>query len=170
MDEEYLRNNLSAISDVGGNPDALKSWKTTHRSLKRRGAMYADFTNRMTPLTVGKNTFQGLSFSQARTEKVIRKIVKGLHFHHTKQRLPENAQIQVYYQPENTLDDLLKNHMRFKGRYGDSFSYAAAYAQEGDSIWWLTFYKSILFIVVVGENLASDNQSGDETPQPPQQG
>jgi hypothetical protein len=164
--EEYLRNSLSAISDAGGNPDALKSWKTTHRSLKRRVAMYTDFKNRMSPLTVGNYVFQGLSFSQERTEKVIQKIIKGLHYHHTKERLPENASIEIHYQPKEILEDLLKTNTRFKGRYGNSCSYAAAYAEEGDSIWWLTFYKSNLFIAIVKVTPDADGQSnGDQKPQ-----
>jgi hypothetical protein len=111
--------------------------------------MYADFKNRMSPLTIGNYVFQGLSFSQERTEHVIQKIIKGLHYHHSKERLPENASIEIHYQPKEILEELLRNNPRFKGRYGDSFSYAAAYAKEGDSIWWLTFYKSILFIAIV---------------------
>jgi hypothetical protein len=83
MDEEYIRNAFAPISNVSANADALQAWKKTHRSMKRRAALYADFLRRTFPVTVGGIKLPGLKFSQARTEKVMRKIVLGLHYHHT---------------------------------------------------------------------------------------
>jgi hypothetical protein len=49
MDEEYVRNSLSAISNVGANKDAHYAWKATHRALMRRPALNADFKGRIAP-------------------------------------------------------------------------------------------------------------------------
>lgn len=53
----------------------------------------------------------------------------------------------MFYQPGNLLEELLK-HAQYKGYFGDSCSYAGAVSPEGDAIWWISFYASLLFIVV----------------------
>jgi len=143
-----VRNSFAAISNLSGNADALQAWKASHRSLKYRKALYADFLKRVTPVELGGKTLLGLGFSQERTEKVLRKIVLGLHFHHTGSMLPPDIPMTVYFQPENTLEDLIK-HWKYVGRYGNTVSYAGAYTVDGDSFWWLTFYQSVLAIVTV---------------------
>jgi hypothetical protein len=132
-DEEYIRNSFAPISNLTANKDALQAWKKTHRSMKRRAAMYADFLKRTFPIAVGARTILGLSFSQERTDKVIRKMVLGLHYHHTGVRLPSDVKMHVYFQPSKILDDLLK-HRKYVGRYGNTVSYAGAIAIEGDSV------------------------------------
>jgi hypothetical protein len=148
MDEEYIRNAFAPISNLSANADALQAWKKTRRSMKRRTALYADFLKRTFPVPIVGGTLPGLSFSQARTEKVIRKIVLGLHYHHTGVRLPNNVEMTVHFQPDKILEELIK-HWRYTGYYGNTFSYAAAFAAEGESVWWLSFYQSILIIVGV---------------------
>src|SRR5258707_4205943 len=88
MDEEYVRNAFAPISNVSASTDALQAWKKTHRSIKRRPALHSDFMQRIFPVSIGGVNLSGLSFSQARTEKVMRKIVLGLHYHHTGVVLP----------------------------------------------------------------------------------
>jgi len=153
--EEYVRNSFAAISNLSGNADAFQAWKTAHRSLKYRQALYADFLKRLTPVEMGGKTFPGLEFSQERTEKVLRKIVLGLHYHHTGSMLPPDTPMTVYFQPNSILEDLLK-HRKYIGRYGNTVSYAGAYAVEGDSVWWLTFYQSVLAIVTVNLTPVAD--------------
>lgn len=123
LDEEYVRNAFAPISNVTGSADALQAWKKTHRSIKRRPAMYADFTKRMIPVKAGAATLPGLTFSQARTEKVMRKIVLGLHYHHTGKRLPDDVEMDVYFQPEKLLEDLLQ-HRQYNGYYGNTITRA----------------------------------------------
>jgi hypothetical protein len=161
MDEEYVRNAFAPISNVSASTDALQAWKKTHRSIKRRPSMYADFVKRMLPVSDGKDNLLGLTFSQARTEKVMRKIVLGLHYHHTGVRLPNDVEMTVHFQPTTMLDDFLK-HRRYAGYYGDTFSYAGAFAAEGDSVWWLSFYKSILLIVGVWTTQGKDTQGSEK--------
>lgn len=148
MDEEYVRNAFAPISNVTGSSDAMQAWKKTHRSIKRRPALNADFMKRIFPVSVGGVNLPGLAFSQARTEKVMRKIVLGLHYHHTGVRLPNDVEMTIHFQPKDILENILKQR-RYAGYYGDTLSYAAAFAAEGDSVWWLSFYKSILVIVGV---------------------
>jgi len=114
--------------------------------------LYADFLKRLTPVEVGGTTLPGLGFSQERTEKVLRKIVLGLHYHHTRSMLPPDIPMTVYFQPENILEDLIK-YRKYVGRYGNTASYAGAYAVEGDCVWWLTFYQSVLAIVTIDMSL-----------------
>jgi hypothetical protein len=147
-DEEYVRNSLTAISDLSANNDALFAWKKTHRGLQRRSALYADFKNHMFPLKVQSATLLGLKFSQSRTEKVVRKIARGLHYHRTGVLLPASVYTSVFYQPKTLLDDLLKQS-QYKGYFGNTLSYAGAVSAEGDAVWWLSFYASVLFIVVL---------------------
>jgi len=148
MDEEYVRNSLSAISNVSANKDAHYAWKATHRALMRRPALNADFRGRIAPFEVQSAKLPGLMFSQERTEKVIKKIALGLHCHNTGKRFPTNVEAKVFYQPDKLLEDMLKS-AQHKGYFGDSFSYAGAVSAEGDAIWWLSFYASVLFIVVL---------------------
>jgi hypothetical protein len=146
-DEEYVRNSLSAISNLGENKDALYAWKKTHRGLKRKPAVYADFRSRITPVEIHGATLSGLLFSQQRTEKVVTKIARGLHYHLTGVRFTSNVETSVFYQPAELLEHLLK-HAQHMGYYGDSFSYAGAVSPESDAVWWLSFYSSVLFIVI----------------------
>jgi hypothetical protein len=161
MDEEYVRSAFAPISNVSANADALQAWKKTHRSMKRRTAIYADFLKRTLPVTVGKHDLLGLSFSQARTEKVTRKIVLGLHYHRTGVLLPNDVQMTVHFQPDKILEELLQQR-RYVGRYGNTFSYAGAFAAEGDSVWWLTFYQSILIIVGVWTTATTNAESEED--------
>ncbi len=148
-DEEYVRNSLSAISNLSANKDAFTAWKTTHRALKRRPALNADFRSRISTVEVQGAKMLGLEFSQQRTEKVVKKMVAGLHYHHTGKRLPENIEAEVSYNPDVLLEDMLRQ-AGFKGYFGKAFSYAGGVSREGDAaIWWLSFYASVLFIVVL---------------------
>jgi hypothetical protein len=147
-DEEYVRNSLVAISNLSANKDAHYGWKKAHRGLQRRPALYADFGKRMFPFEVQGATFWGLKISQGRTEKVLRKIALGLHYHRTGVLLPANVETDVYPQPKTLLDDILKQS-QYKGYFGETFSYAGAVSAEGDAVWWLSFYASVLFIVVL---------------------
>jgi hypothetical protein len=158
MDEEYVRNAFAPISNVSGSTDALQAWKKTHRSIKRRPALFADFMKRTLPVSVGNVKLLGLSFSQARTEKVIRKIVLGLHYHHTGVRLPNDVEMTIHFQPKDILDNILKLR-QYAGNYGGTISYAAAFAVEGDSVWWLSFYQSILVIVGVWTTPQNEQQA-----------
>lgn len=146
--EEYVRNSFAASSNLSGNAEALQAWKAAHRSLKYRKAVYVDFLKRISPVEIGDRTLPGLGFSQERTEKVLRKIVLGLHYHHTGAMLPPDIPMTVYFQPQSILEDLIK-YRKYVGRYGNTVSYAGAYAVEGDSVWWLSFYQSVLAIVTV---------------------
>jgi len=157
MDEEYVRNAFAPISNVSGSADALQAWKKTHRSMKRRTAIYADFLKRAVPVTVGEHKVLGLTFSSERTEKVMQKIVLGLYYHHTGTRLPNDVEMTVYFQPDKLLEDLLQLR-QYSGYYGNTISYAGAVTAEGDSVWWLSFYKSVLIIVTVLTTKESDPQ------------
>ena len=126
----------------------LRAWKATHRALMRRPALNADFKGRIAPVEMHGAKLPGLMFSQQRTEKVIKKIVLRLHYHHTGKRFPTNVEAKVFYQPDKLLEDSLKS-AQHKGYFGDSFSYAGAVSAEGDAVWWLSFYASVLFIVVL---------------------
>jgi hypothetical protein len=156
-DEEYVRGSLSAISNLGTNKDALYAWKKTHRGLQRRPAVYADFRSRMSPVKVHGTTLPGLLFSQQRTEKVVKKIALGLHYHLTGVLFPADVETSVFYQPDTLLENILKQ-AQYRGYYGNSFSYAGAVCREGDSLWWLSFYESVLFIVVLWPNGREEKQ------------
>jgi hypothetical protein len=148
-DEEYVRNSLSAISNLSENKDAFTAWKTTHRALKRRPALNADFRSRISAVEVHGAKLPGLQFSQQRTVKVIKKMIAGLHYHHTGNRLSDTVETEVFYNPDVILEDSLRL-ARYKGYFGSAFSYAGAVSREGDAaIWWLSFYASVLFIVVL---------------------
>lgn len=161
MDEEYVRNAFAPISNVTGNAAAMQAWKKTHRSIKRRPAMYADFAQRIFPVAVGGAKRLALGFSRERTIKVIRKIILGLHYHLTKKRLPSDIPMEVFFQPDKTLEEYSK-HWRYVGYFGDTFSFSAAFVAEGDSLWWLTFYQSIVVIVAVGTT-AEDKKLASES-------
>jgi hypothetical protein len=147
MDEEYVRNSLTAISNVGANMDALYAWKAAHRALLRRPAVNTDFRGRISPVEVHGAKQLGLYFSKPRTEKVIRKIGLGLHYFSTGLRVPSDFETQIFYQPDTLLEEMLK-YARHRGYYGDTFSYAGAVSHDGASMWWMSFYASVLFIVI----------------------
>jgi hypothetical protein len=110
---------------VSANKDAHYACKATHRALMRRPALKADFRGRIAPVEMHGAKLPGLVFSQERTEKVVRKIALGLHYHHTGKVLPTSVEAEVFYQPDKLLEDTLKL-AQHKGYFGDSFSYAGA--------------------------------------------
>ncbi len=71
----------------------------------------------------------------------------GLHYFSTGLRVPSDFETQIFYQPDTILEDMLK-YARHRGHYGDIFSYAGAVSPEGASMWWMSFYASVLFIVI----------------------
>lgn len=168
-DEEYVRNSLSAISNLGKNKDALYAWKAAHRALLRRPAIAADFRGRMAPFRVNGAKVIGLQFSQERTEKVIQKIAIGLHYHFTGKLFPKTVQTEISYQPPEILAETLK-HAQYMGYFGNTFSYAGAVCAEGDAIWWFSFYASVLFIVILlpsGLGEPPEDSSSTEPPSKP---
>lgn len=166
MDEEYLRDNLALTARPSSTVEQL--WKKTKRSCLRRPAKLMSINKRIRRLNlvtekgIYVGTSPGLEFSKSRTDRVIRKIIKGLFFYHTAGRvIPSTVRIDdIYLNPNDIFKNLFIRRMFEERKWNDIFYYA--FLIERDSIesafwwlWWLVFYKTNLFIVAFLENTAN---------------
>jgi len=165
MDEEYFRDNLTLTARP--TPAVKQLWKKTRRSCLRRPAKLMSINKRIRRLNlvtekgVYVGTSPGLEFSKPRTDRVIKKIIKGLFFHHTGRVIPSTVRIDcIDHNPHDIFKDLFIRRMFEEKKWNDIFYYA--FLIEWDSIesafwwfWWLVFYRTNLFIVAFLENITN---------------
>lgn len=145
-DEEYFRNNLAMISDY---KNAREVWEATRRSYRRVPRILEGMMARMSPVRVGTNTFSRLTFDAKRTNRVLAKITRGLIYHHTGSRIPDSVVIDAFLPQDLPGIENYLSVMRWKGRWGTTFSYLGTMANDEPSVgfWLLNFYVSRVFFV-----------------------
>lgn len=169
LDEEYFRESLTLTAKPS--PAVRQLWKKAGRSCSRRPAKLKSINERIIRLNlvsekgVYVGTSPGLEFSKPRTDRVIRKIIRGLFFYHTAGRvIPSTVRIDdIYFNPHDIFENLFIRRMFEERKWNDIFYYA--FLIERDSIesavwwlWWLVFYRTNLFLVAFLENITNSAQ------------
>lgn len=147
-DEGWFRNYILAMSfsDRG-----RRLWKNRAlKALNRKIALKFEMRKNLIPLARG---ITAIKFSEERTNRVVKKIIHGLFFHHLKQRMHNNLQWVIDFNPR---DNLLKKYGKYTHFFNiqkDAFKYAFAFAKENPSysLWWLLFHNNALFVIGITE-------------------
>jgi len=166
-DDEYFRLVTVIRHDTSDHPDAAGVWSTAMRSLqkpRKRGFKTAFLDN---VREVALQTPAGIYLGQAgvydvdleRLNRVATRIVRGLFYHHSRRRIPNeyrvvaycttgigSSQTEVVTQVRDMVNGLLsgKPHIVGKG----TFAYWYRFLEEDVqlSAWLLVFYKKIAFV------------------------
>ncbi len=148
--ESYLRpyTLLQTVTKL----DRLKK-SLTKVDIKSKGGIYL-------------GTATGIKIIPERLVRVAIKITKGLFFHFSGNRIPDDYSFDFYFQPPNILPEMLKKPSSFIGAFGDVFSYKGLLTKQDSNtgILWMSFYRSIAAIVVVespsvAQEIATDRES-----------
>ena len=98
----------------------------------------------------------------ARMDKVAEKIVRGLYCHVTGRIMPQDAEMRLHWRPKDWLPEFaLRAELInidpdvFSCRYK-----IAAGSPRGISIWWMLFYRTILYVVTARHELAVQEAVG----------
>lgn len=162
-DDEYFKVSLLLRHDVAGQPafkDRLDSlYRSWARPQSRRFAQAVFNSIRVVELRSQAGLFLGRapahSINPERVGKVIRRIVKGLHFHERNQRIPDDHDVHVIPWIESDASTLNSLPRFFLGqrivRIGDVFEYTWAAAQDRPftSIWLFRFYGKAVCLASV---------------------
>lgn len=147
-DEEWFRNQILAMSF---SERGRRLWKNKAlKALNRKPKLKFDMRENLIKLNDGKTA---IKFSAERANKIIKKVIYGLFFHHFGQRIRDNLQWAVYLNPQNNLLEKYGNNLQFYSIQADAFSYAFGYDREkpDQSLWWLLFHHNSLFVVGITE-------------------
>ena len=151
-DEEYFRNNIAILSDRD-NPVVLKIWEKALSCFRKSPSLHRDILKRVK--TVDLRSEGGIYLGKApaveiprvRMNKVLSKITYGLFCYHTGKRPPDTHKIVVYFEPK----DIFREHFQaasVRGYFENVCSYMGVFAENLNSIWWLSFYKSKVAVAI----------------------
>lgn len=163
-DEDFFRQfNVGFLSDRSAEAKKFLENEVT-RSIMRRPALAKQMFNQMKLVDaytkaerkyVGKRTVYQLSTSDiSRINRVVRKIIDGLFFHHFNKVVPKRWEVNiVWINPKNQKELDLENvekTLRWHIIKEDVFAYGVEFVPETfQSIWILDFFKVPLFYVLV---------------------
>ena len=155
-DEEYFHTVLIDRDAWTNSPIAREVWeKRVRPSFKReewqglRKLLASNVTPIYLPSPTGFTEIGILTVDRARLERVAEKIVRGLYYHLTRRIIPQTTKMSFYWRPKDWAEDIALQASLinvdpdvFSCRYG----IASGESPEG-SIWWMLFYRSIMYIV-----------------------
>lgn len=153
-DEEYFRVFILGQAAMD-HSDAKEIWRTSvRRSLARRPAFKAMLASRIrsVPIRTPAGQYLGdapaMSAPEDRINPVLWKIVKGLYYHRRGDLL-EGVGFSAWCNPSDVQSELWKT-LPHADVGGEAFSYWHAIAEDDprQTIWWLAFYRRVLFIVI----------------------
>ncbi len=128
--------------------DGLTIWKQRSLpSLKRNRLLLTEMRQNMIRLADGR---QALRFSKPRARRVIEKMVRGL-FYKMYERPLGKVHFRFWFNPKVNLLDKYGKLLKVFQVQGGTFQWAVAVASEdpGNSIWWLEFHRTNMFVVGV---------------------
>ena len=187
-DDEYFRSNLSGRRDVGDHPEASKvmekSFRALHypeaKGLKRSFLNNVDFFYYVNELGFIE---PGASYSPdlERLGRVASRIVKGLYWHKTNERLPDHYEVdagvvdqlrQFDEQLTNMCAEVLKEEPLALGNDVFKCWHKSTPEDRFSSLWILQFYTNIHFLCVTTNSYANQNPTPPKPilrPNPPNQ-
>jgi hypothetical protein len=145
-DEEYFRAFILAQSY--DHPEAKRiSDSKVRRSLIRKPALRNRIAGELVPVIGRLGQALVWKGDEERIEHILRKIVRGLYFHHQHIRLETNL-YKFWYNPLDPLVDIWKQ-LRGYCVGKDVCIYWPAFTRNASmvSLWWLFFYRRALFIL-----------------------
>jgi hypothetical protein len=144
----------------GEHPDAARVWQSKIRPLLRRSPGLRHMLQQnmidapvQTPSGIVLPGRRAIAFSPERIDRVVRRIVRGLLWHHYRQKPAADATLQVFQQqvlPQEVADMI--NTLTQLSWIGDTifrYRHALVNGAPDSSIWALQFYAQTQFIVVV---------------------
>lgn len=160
LDEEFLRVWLASTSYE--HPEARALWTARVRpGLASRPAFRAGLRQRLVPaevrtregLYLGK--VDGMLAERSRIDRVVEKMVRGLHRHHGGRRL-RDVRFDVFLNPAEMLQELLPPEVPTSPLHGRALLGAGVleYAwlipplAPDETVWWLRFYEKHLLLVL----------------------
>lgn len=153
-DDEYFR--LAVISEaVYRNEEATRLWRG--RVMPRiggglRGNLIARMRNveMRTPAGVITGRATAIHFDVPRVNRVVKRIVKGLTWHHYQFR-PTNVRFEIYFNPDlRPLHDiLLRTSLHTIGNAAFRYRHGLTKEDRNASVWGLRFYEHTHFLVLV---------------------
>jgi len=169
-DDEYFRHMLCLNERMRNHPDAeshldaiRRSWQNPSKTGFLRALLSGTGQVRLfspSGLYLGRKSYYTVDLS--RIESVIKRVVKGLFYHHRKSPLPSRYDVRVImddmmarYRNDpifvRTLNALIGDAPRTFGR--NVFSYRVAFTPEDPCIsaWLLQFYGAFIFLGMTGK-------------------
>lgn len=155
---------LAMACGYKGNASADAAWAAAERNFKRNEIGRAGAPSKDLQRLIENSTL-AVTFSQhgiyigtttfcwppkdVDMELIVRKIARGLHYHHTQTFVPETWRITVH------LEQLPHGYSPYApdpvaGRSGDFFEYAGNHERSG-SIWYMRFYREAYAIVSIDD-------------------
>lgn len=171
MDDEYFRTIIATSGGSQYHDDANKIWKEKVKKsfLKpnKKGFMEG-IRNILVPVDVyteggqylGEDT--AFKYDPMRINAVIRRIVRGLYFIHSNNRLSEDFIIRVKVRPKlDLLSDELKGLISdspiiVRGENTFTYKYLFASDEKDSAIFYLTFYEAWAFLCFVVKKVDHD--------------
>ena len=150
-DEELFRVFVAGQSD--SNPIGRRVWQEeVRRTLAKQPRLRRMLASQLQPveLRTRAGLFAGRGYKLPveiqRVTPVIHKVIRGLYCRERGEPL-RSVEFEVYFNPEETQIDLLKNAMRVAL---NPPVFRAAWVESTDDarcrIWWLAFYETVLFV------------------------
>jgi len=160
--EEKFIAYLAFVCNGTGNASADAAWAGVERGFKRNeigraGAPSKDLLRLIENSTsVERFTQHGIYLGTSKfywpsqdvnIEMIVGKIVRGLHYHHTKIVVPEHWKIRVelgQLSPQYILQTPIQNNL------GDFFAYQGGYDETG-SLWYMSIYRQAYALVRIDD-------------------
>lgn len=161
LDDEYFR--IAVSVGVQDNLEGQKAWREgAIRSLKRGQGLREHILNKTkevevsTPAGIITGTGYALEVEEARIKRVAIRIVRGLLWHHYEVKTDPQTIFSVHIDADVTSIVETLQLTNLSSIAGTAFQYRHGIASDspGSSIWWLRFYQSRHFTVIVLGNLA----------------
>lgn len=172
LDDEYFR--ICAALQGYENTAAKKIWdeKVLKSSLRRSSALKRHLINNIVPLELTSpsgiflGNVEGIKFKRDRINRVLKKIVRGLLWHHYNYVLeikaefviredklmlasPHYLKLSGFMKAEEAQKIMMRTPILEIGRGVFKYRHAIINNNPRYSIWWLLFYETLLFIVLV---------------------
>lgn len=147
-DEEYFRDWAVGVSAYY-NPEATQIWRSKMNRPRIRKSVVKNVipVDVLTESGVCLGQVGALTANRTRIDRVLDKIARGLYYHHYDCRL-DRVSVETYLNPANPLTDIWKRGFRCDiGGGVFSYWYVIADKVRDLSLWWLVFYKRVLFVV-----------------------
>ena len=164
LDEEYFRACLLSGLLVHDHPEANGLWNTkVLPRLQSQVGLSRLLASQRRLISVKGESGQVvenvpvLEVDRQRIERVVKKIVRGLYYHHESKILGPDEPLMVavdLLDPESGLEktfDIWKlTEPHELGRGTLSYRYGVADGRPAASVWWLVFYSGAVFTVITG--------------------
>lgn len=173
-DDEYFAVAMTA-QGYGEHPDADRVWRSKIRPLLRRSPGFRRMLQQnmidapvQTPAGIVLPDTRVIVFSPQRIDRIVRRIVRGLLWHHYRQRLAADTTIEVFQQqllPQEVADWInTLTHLSWIGDTIFRYRHALADGAPDSSIWALQFYAQTQFVVIVqGESFSIEERDSGTT-------